>query len=61
MKDTGYGSPEEDLPFVFDRFRRVKKHEQMAFGTGLGLAIVKAIVEAHDGQITVTSQEGPRW
>lgn len=58
VKDTGYGIPEEDLPFVFDRFRRVKKHEQMAFGTGLGLAIVKAIVEAHDGQITVTSQEG---
>lgn len=58
VKDTGYGIPSEDLPFVFDRFRRVKKHEQMAVGTGLGLAIVKAIVEAHDGQITVTSQEG---
>ncbi|MCA9954859.1 MAG: HAMP domain-containing histidine kinase, partial [Anaerolineales bacterium] len=58
VKDTGYGIPKEDLPFVFDRFRRVKKHERMAGGTGLGLAIVKAIVEAHDGRISVTSREG---
>ena len=58
IKDSGYGIPEEELPYVFDRYRRVKKHEQVAVGTGLGLAIVKAIVEAHDGQITVTSREG---
>lgn len=57
VQDTGYGIPAEDLPFIFDRFRRVVKHKKVATGTGLGLAIVKAIVEAHDGVISVSSQE----
>ncbi|WP_420644915.1 sensor histidine kinase [Candidatus Leptofilum sp.] len=57
VRDTGYGIPTEEIPYIFDRFRRVEKHEKKAVGTGLGLAIVKAIVEAHDGQITVTSEE----
>ncbi len=56
VKDTGYGIPEEELPFIFDRFRRVKGHQQKAVGTGLGLAIVKSLVEAHGGEITVTSE-----
>jgi signal transduction histidine kinase len=58
VEDTGYGIPEADLPFIFDRFRRVEKHERIAAGTGMGLAIVKAIMEAHGGQITATSEEG---
>lgn len=58
VQDTGYGIPEDELPYVFDRYRRVAKHKNVAAGTGLGLAITKAIVEAHDGHISVTSEEG---
>ena len=56
IKDNGYGIPEDELPHIFDRFRRVKGHQSKAVGTGLGLAIVKSLVEAHDGEISVTSQ-----
>lgn len=58
VEDTGYGIPAEDVPHVFERFRRVRKHQNRAIGTGLGLAIVKSLVEAHDGEIDVVSQEG---
>lgn len=57
VTDNGYGIPEDELPYVFDRYRRVTKHKKVAAGTGLGLAITKALVEAHDGQISVTSEE----
>lgn len=55
--DTGYGIPEDELPHIFDRFRRVKRHQKIAVGTGLGLAIVKSLVAAHDGEISVISKE----
>lgn len=58
IRDTGYGIPEDELPYIFDRYRRVSKHQNKAAGTGLGLAITKALVEAHDGHISVESQEG---
>lgn len=58
VSDTGYGIPEEELPHIFDRFRRVKGHRHIAVGTGLGLAIVKSLVDAHNGEIEVTSTEG---
>lgn len=58
VQDSGYGIPEDELPFVFDRFHRVTTHEKVAAGTGLGLTIAKALVEAHDGRIEVTSEEG---
>ena len=57
VADTGYGIPESELPFIFDRFRRVKKHKDKASGTGLGLAITKALIESHDGEISVKSVE----
>ena len=56
--DTGYGVPAEDLPYIFERFRRVEQHKEKATGTGLGLAITKALVEEHGGEITVESAVG---
>ncbi|MGB5061698.1 MAG: HAMP domain-containing sensor histidine kinase, partial [Candidatus Promineifilaceae bacterium] len=58
VRDTGYGIPADELPFIFDRYSRVKKHQSIAIGTGLGLAIVKSLVEAHQGEISVESEEG---
>ncbi len=57
VRDTGYGIPADELPFIFDRYSRVKKHQSIAIGTGLGLAIVKSLVEAHQGSIAVESEE----
>lgn len=53
VEDSGVGIPADRLPKIFDKFHsHGKKH-----GTGLGLAITKQIVEAHDGKITVESEE----
>ncbi len=57
VQDTGYGIPTEELPYIFDRYRRVDKHRNMAVGTGLGLAIAKAIAEGHGGRLLVESAE----
>ncbi|MBI5965023.1 MAG: response regulator [Chloroflexi bacterium] len=57
VRDNGYGIPAEDLPYVFDRFYRVRSGKASEVeGNGLGLAIVKAIAEQHDGQVSVESE-----
>ncbi|MRG86444.1 ATP-binding protein [Salinibacillus xinjiangensis] len=60
VKDSGGGIPEEDLPFVFERFYKGDKSrakKKGSSGTGLGLAIAKNIVEAHKGVIDVHSKQ----
>jgi len=59
ISDTGIGISQENLPFIFDEFFRVKTKETRGItGSGLGLPIAKRIIEAHDGSINVVSELG---
>ncbi|OMP68305.1 sensor histidine kinase [Domibacillus epiphyticus] len=59
VTDTGNGIPNEDLPFIFDRFHRVEKSRSREMGgSGLGLAIVSEIVKLLKGSISVKSENG---
>jgi len=59
VKDAGIGIPNDELPYIFNRFYRVdKSRSNQIKGSGLGLAIVKSIIELHGGTIEVKSQEG---
>ena len=58
VRDSGIGIPANERKHLFQRFYRTSTATEQAIqGTGLGLAISKAIVEAHDGRITLTSEE----
>ena len=62
--DEGPGIPENDLPFIFERFYRVEKsRSRKGGGVGLGLAIVREIVERHGGTVGVENrpQGGSRF
>jgi CheY-like chemotaxis protein len=59
VRDTGGGIPADQLPHVFERFRRVegaaaRTHE----GTGIGLALVQELGRLHGGSVSVTSEVG---
>ena len=54
VRDRGPGIPEEELPLVFERYR---KGDQSS-GLGLGLAICREIVEQHGGSIWADAREG---
>lgn len=57
IRDRGMGIPEKELPYIFDRFYKVKSRENRD-GTGLGLAIAKQIADRHDILLSVKSKVG---
>lgn len=56
ISDSGLGIRPEEQAHLFEKFYRGKSSEGLAPGSGLGLAICRQIVEAHGGDIAVTSQ-----
>ncbi len=57
FSDTGVGIPKENLPRIFEPFFTTKGNSGEK-GVGLGLSMVYAIVERHDGKISVSSEVG---
>ncbi len=57
VRDTGVGIPPDELPRIWDRLFRGDK-SRAERGLGLGLSLVKAVVEAHGGAVSVTSEPG---
>lgn len=55
--DTGMGIPVEEQPRIWERLYRGDKSRSQR-GLGLGLSVVKAVVQAHQGQVTVESVSG---
>ncbi|SHI56342.1 Signal transduction histidine kinase [Dethiosulfatibacter aminovorans DSM 17477] len=59
VTDRGEGIPEEDIPYIWERYYKSdKEHKRAVTGTGLGLSIVKSIIEVHGGRLGVDSVEG---
>jgi signal transduction histidine kinase len=58
LQDTGIGIPDDSIPHLFEKFYRVREHENRAQGTGLGLSISKQIIQGHNGRIEVKSKIG---
>jgi signal transduction histidine kinase len=58
IKDTGRGIPAKNLPYVFNKFYRIKTALEMEQGTGISLYLCKKIIDNHKGTIGVQSIEG---
>lgn len=59
VRDTGMGIAADELDMLFSRFFRASTATRNAVpGVGLGLTITKAIVTAHNGEMSVSSEEG---
>ena len=58
VTDHGPGIDDFEQSLIFDKFYRGRDQRYNVQGTGMGLAIAKAIVEAHNGTVSVVSQLG---
>ena len=58
VTNTGTNIPENELPYIFDRFYQSNKTSiKNIEGTGIGLALVKEIVELHRGEVKASSKD----
>ena len=57
VRDTGVGIPDDELPFIFERFYHGESVRETG-GTGLGLSIVKQLVEMQGGAVAAESKVG---
>ena len=59
IRDAGIGISEEQKQHIFERFYKADSSRNRAYGgSGLGLAIVKKVLDLHQGEIKVESEEG---
>lgn len=59
IRDSGIGISEEQKQHIFERFYKADSSRNRAYGgSGLGLAIVKKVLDLHQGEIKVESEEG---
>ncbi|MCL6595593.1 MAG: HAMP domain-containing histidine kinase [Firmicutes bacterium] len=58
VRDTGPGVPREEVPRIFERFYRGRRHRADVPGSGIGLAVVRAIVALHGGRVEVAEADG---
>jgi two-component system, OmpR family, sensor histidine kinase KdpD len=58
VADRGAGIDDLEQNLIFEKFYRGKDQRYLVQGTGMGLPIAKAIIEAHGGTMSLTSQRG---
>lgn len=59
VADNGLGIAQEELPYIFEKFYRVRDmRSRQVGGVGLGLPLVKHVAEAHGGRVEVKSTKG---
>ena len=59
VRNRGETIPSDDLPFIFDFFHKSDRSRSLdKSGVGLGLYLVKAIINSHDEDIAVKSEDG---
>jgi len=58
IADRGVGIDTSEQSLIFERFYRAPMQSRQTSGTGMGLAISRAILQAHHGTLSVTSQVG---
>ena len=58
VSDTGIGIPDEDQPYIFQRFFKASRGMSDVPSVGVGLVFVKQIIDLHKGLISVQSETG---
>jgi two-component system sensor histidine kinase/response regulator len=56
VQDEGIGIADDQIPYLFERFRQIDRQQMEQQGAGLGLAIARELIALHGGEITVDSQ-----